>query len=297
MGNRRKSIQRDEFVGNYTIALREELLAVIGAYRQRLLGKDDLRVYAAMLERRALHAKSRVGLCRIVNAQRSVAHGLSRHRIEGIERSLEGLMAAVPQGGKKVAVSRRMVQYIARGRATCSEAVVLLFYCVRRLKQRRRLDCLREEERYARFRYQVLSELSGCGRATLCRAVARLRQRGYLQTLKVQKLNENAYGCLFVDGPLVSMTSQAGRVARSAPKATTAVPVSDNAPRLIPTTPRNMDPKTWIQNRRGVVLELEKRDGVSMASTVRPRRASTQEFVRIQERARQMREAWADAVA
>lgn len=297
MARRKRELTRDEFAGNYTLATREELLAIIEAYRERSIGKDDLRVLAAMLERRALHPRSRVDLHRIVNAQRSVARSLSRARIAKLERELEQRLANVESGGKQVAVSRRMLQYIARGRATCSEAIVLLYYCRRRLRQRRRLERLREGERYARFRYRDLSELSGCARATLCRAVARLRRRGYLATVEVAKLNENHYGGLFVDGPLVSLTEQAARPCVRLQESTTRCAISDNAPPHIPTTPENRDPKTRIQNGRGYPFRLGVKDGVLVASVVRPRPSASAEFARIQERARCMRESWADAVA
>jgi len=297
MARRKKDIARDEFVGNYTLAFREELRVVIDAYRQRLLGKDELRVFAAMLERRALHAKSRVDLHRIVNAKRSVARSLSRSRISAIELRLNELLASVSTDGKRVAVARRMVQYVARGRATCSEAVVLFYYCLRRLRQRKRLERLREGERYARFRYRKLAEVSGCARATLCRAVARLRRRGYLQTLEVNKLNENHYGCLFVDGPLVSMTSQAGRGQSRMSKTTTACAVSDNGPVQFSTTPENRDPKREIPNRRGHRVRLSSKGGVLVASIVAPRRSADGEFARIQERGRQMQAAFAESAA
>ena len=49
---KKKTIDRDEFEGNYTVAYREEVLAIIRAYRDRRIRKDDLRVYAAGLAAR-----------------------------------------------------------------------------------------------------------------------------------------------------------------------------------------------------------------------------------------------------
>lgn len=297
MARRKKGIERDEFAGNYTVALREELLTIIGAYRSRKLSKDKLRVYAAMLERRALYAKSKVDLHGIVNAKRSVAHTISRARIASIECELRNLLRDLPTDGKKVAVSRKMVQYIARGQATCSEGLVLLFYCVRRLKQRRRLERLREGERYARFRYRMLADLAGCDRTTVGRAVEKLRRRGYIQTLEVQQRNRDYYGCLFVDGPLVSLTSQVGRGTRSAPKLPAPAADSADAPSPFLPTPENTDPKTRIPNERNFAFRLREHDGVLEAKIVSPRRRACAEFARIQERAAQMRASFADAVA
>ena len=297
MARRKKGVARNEFAGNYAVAFREELNAVIAAYRDRMVGKDELRVFAAMLESRALHAKSKVDLHRIINAKRSVARSLSSARIEAIARKLDALFAGVPRDGKQVAVSRKMAKHIARGMAACSEAVVLFYYCLRRVKQTIRRELLLEGERYARFRYAKLSELSGCARATLCRAVARLRRSGYLETVEVHQLNENDYGCLFVDGPLVSLVCPTGRGVGRQPKTTTPPAVSDNAPRSFSTTLENRDPKTQIPNRRGPRIRSSSKDGVLVASIAKPRRSEGSEFARIQERARQMRESFAEAVA
>ena len=297
MARRKKDVARDEFAGNYTLALRKELHAIIGAYRDRLIGKDELRVFAAMLEQRALHKKSKVDMYGIVNAKQSVSRLLSRTRIVRIVEQLEELLAGVPKGGKKVPVSRRMMHYVARGRATCSEAMVLFYYCLRRLKQRIRRELLIEGERYARFRYADVSEASGCARATLCRAVARLRWSGYLETVEVQKRSENSDGGLYVDGPRVSLSCPTGRGGIRQPKATTPTAVSDNAPRSFSTTLENKDPKTEISNRRGHCFRLSSQGGVLVASVVEPSRSAGAEFARIQLRARQMQDSFADAAA
>ena len=297
MARRKKDIARDEFAGNYTLAFREELHVILGAYRDGMVGKDELRVFAAMLEHRALHKKSKVDMHRIVNANRSVSRSLSRVRIERIVGWLEELVAGVSRDGKRVAVSRRMMHYIARGRATCSEAVVLFYYCLRRIKQRVRRELLREGERYARIRYADVAKASGCARATLCRAVARLRWRGYLETVAVHKLNENREGGLYVDGPQVSLTCPTGRGGVRPPKATTPTAVSDNAPRSFSTTLDNKDPKTGIPNRRGHRFRLSSQGGVLVAAVVETPDSPDAEFSRIQQRARQMRESFADAIA
>ena len=297
MARWKKDVARDEFTGNYTLALRRELYAIMGAYRDRLIGKDELRVFAAMLEERALHKKSKVDMYGIVNAKRSVSRLLSRARIDEIVERLEELLAGVPKGGKKVSLSRRMMHYIAQGRATCSEAVVLFYYCIRRIKQRVRRHLLLEGERYARFRLVDAAEVSGCSRATLCRAVARLRWRGYLETIAVHKRSENKDGGLYVDGPMVSLSCPAGRGGIRPPKATTPTAVSDNAPRSFSTTLENKDPKTEISNRRGHCFRLSSRDGVLVASIVEPPRAQDGVMERVQQRSRQLQDSFADAAA
>lgn len=296
MARGKKSIDRDEFAGNYTLAFREEVMAVIRAYRERRISKDDLRVYAAQLEVRALHRKSRVDIHRVVNAKRTVCRSLSNGAIRACASKLDSLLAETRQG-KRLIVSRAMMCYIAQGRATCTEAIVLLYYSYRRKKQWERRELLREKERYARFRYQELSDESGCARSSLCRAVARLRARGYLQTLAVQKLNENHYGSLFVDGALVSLTPQHGRRVVALPKRTTPSADSDNAGGRFLTTLENKDPKTRNLNRRGPQFQLSEKDGLLVASVVSVSRESDGEFARIRMRAQQITDAFVDAVA
>jgi hypothetical protein len=316
MASKKKGIDLLEFRGGYAVVRRAELEAIMDAHRERRLGKDRMRVFAAMLEQRALHERSTVDMHRIVNAQHTVARRLRPSQVERLEGECRELLSAVPQSGKRVIVSREMLRYIARGRASCSEAVVLLCYCMRRKRQdpKRPMGSLRDGERYARFRYSWLAELSGCGRSTLCRAVARLRRCGLLQTRPIQKWSEDRHGCVFADGSHVTLTPQAGRKPHRVAEMATPPVDSDNAPRSFSTTQKNVDPKTSIQNREGDQLALVERDGVlvvtrkggsmdgGVSRKMRTRRASTgrsrcPEFLRIQERARQMRESFSDPVA
>lgn len=295
---KKQTLERDEFAGNYTLAYREEVLAIIRAYRGRRIRKDDLRVYAAVLEERALHGKSRVDRRRVINSKASITHALSSSAIRESSARIEAITKECSRTGKRVAIARGMVRYIAQGRATCTEAMVLLFYCLRRIKQLRRRELLQEGERYARFRYRDLSELSGCGRSSLCRAVGGLREAGLLEVVRVQQRNENANGNLFVDGPLVSLTSHLNRSSDWKPKTTTGRVRSDNAPGVFPTTLENRDPKTRIPNKKGVrVRFVFKDDGRTVVRFVERPTDRDLDLARLQARAWQFEQAQLDAVA
>jgi hypothetical protein len=295
---KKQKLERAEFAGNYTLAHREEVHAIIRAYRDRRLRKDDLRVYAAILEERALHGASRVDRARVINSRASVTRALSTSAIRRASSRIKTVTAACSGTGKRVAIAREMVRYIAQGRATCTEAMVLFYYCLRRIKQLRRRELLQEGERYARFRYRDLAELSGCGRSSLCRAVGGLREAGLLEVVRVQQQNENANGNLFVDGPLVSLTSHVNRSTDWKPRTTTGRVRSDNAPGVFSTTLENRDPKTVIRKRKEVrVRFVFKDDGRTVVRVVERPTDRELELARLQARAWQIEQAQLDAVA
>lgn len=297
MARHKKTIDRDEFAGNYTLAYRTELVAILNAYRERRIGKADLRAFAARLESKALHEKSKVDIHRIVNARKNGRPSMSQGAIEKSLTRVDAILADTEMEGKRAIISREMARYIAHGRATCSEVAVILYYSLRRKKQNRRLERLAPDERYARFHYRDLFELSGCRRATLCRAVARLRARGLLELLVVHKLNENSNGNLFVDGSAVSLTPQNRQACTSCVKPTTRLQHSDNAPHRKPTTPINKNPKRRILNKSRAGFRLQEKDGVLVASVVQTPRKVDPEILRIQARSRHIQDSWLDAVA
>lgn len=248
--NYRQSLNYLEFKGGYARIPKEWIGQVIEAYRVRTLVKADLRVFAAILEHRAKHPSSKLDLYRIVNAKaaRKGIRRLSRaeisNRMSGVGAVID--LAATGQDGL-VRVSRKMARAIASGRCGASEAVVLLYYCSRRMRQNRRMSRLQPDERYARFRYAELSEVSGVTRANLSRAVGRLRDRGLLSTAYVAKQNENALGQVFVDGSSVSLTAPQRPTRASRHEATTALRRFGNTPGQKSTTLINKDPKTRIK--------------------------------------------------
>ena len=91
----------------------------------------------------------------------------------------------------------------------------LLAYFMRRIPQRKPMQRLLPEERYARLRYAEFQQWTGVHRGTQSRLLPRLIERGFLNTVPVQKQNENAYGQLFIDGPMVSLARRRQSVHRA----------------------------------------------------------------------------------
>jgi hypothetical protein len=119
------------------------------------------------------------------------------------------------------------------------------------------------EERYARFRYADFESWTGVHRSTQSRILARLVDRGYINTAPVHKQNENAYGQLFVDGPMLSLVrshpdSQALRYARKATNKKSSPPQEKvNTPLQEKSTLRNVNPKKEIEEQESRVLRLK----------------------------------------
>lgn len=286
---KRSDVNYMEFRDGYVLVQRTELAAIIEGYRTRKLRRCELRVYAAMCEEAVLHQQSKVDIAHILNCKSDVKgiRRLSKGRIEKTQAKVRAIIDSASQDecGRRIAISRKMLRHAARGGATSNEIIVMLFYCLRRLRQNRRLRRLERTERYARFKYRDLEEVSGIPRANVCRAVARLRDKGFLNTAWVNKRNENKYGLLFVDGPLVSLSCPrqgASRRQRPRPAAheTELIPSRiDNAPRHEPTTLINENPKTSYQRSFHTAFSMK-----ALARTSRQA-----EFDRIRRRAEQMR--------
>jgi hypothetical protein len=211
-----------EFRGGFALLKKSEAEAIITGYRDGLVKKDTLRVFAAMKEKGALHAKSKVDLSRITNSK-SEKKGLKRLRVGLIERERErlaSLLKTPPEATeRRKCASRRALRAIAQGRLSCTESIVLLMYFAKRITQVKPLKRLEVGERYARFTFRELEELSGISRANISRAVASLKAKGFLSTVAVVKLNENQFGLLFVDGVLLTLIPGAARRDRSKPLA------------------------------------------------------------------------------
>jgi hypothetical protein len=255
--------------------------AVIAGYKAGKLKRNELRVFAARLEETALHEKSRVELARILNCN-SGMKGVRRLRdseIRGAGNTLDAWLGTeAAESSRPVIVSRRVLRHIAQGRSTSNEAVVLLYYMARRVRQAKPLERLKAGERYARFTYGELEELSGIPRANVSRAVARLKDRGWLNTVDVAKQNENVYGQLFVDGALISF-SAARRPVNNRGRKKAQDEQNDNTPLHETTTLiKKTYPKTRISSFHEEIVEETGR-----------RASLSAEFERIKRRAEQMK--------
>ena len=192
--------------------------------------------------------------------------------IETLDRTLPPLQqeCATERPAVNKPVARRVLRHIARGSATTVEALFCFAYFLRRIPQRKPMQRLKPDEHYARLRYAEFEAWTGIHRATQSRILQRLINRGYLNTAPVHKQNENCYGQLFIDGPLLSLV-RPRQAARRRP-ATINRPESNsdacekkstpsqdlvNTPTEKKSTLRNLNPKTEIQEQERLVCELK----------------------------------------
>lgn len=244
-----------EFRGGYALVTESALEAVISGYRDGKLSKDEIRVFAARAEKSALHAKSKVDLTRILNCKASL-EGVKRLRSGAIARAgacIDSTLKAAQCGSqRRKCVSRRVLRTIAQGKLSCTESIVLLMYCRKRITQVKAMKRLESGERYARFTYRELEELSGVSRANISRAVTSLKAKGFLSTVWVVKPNENEFGLLFVDGPALTLIKTAPKNREKPPMNEKATPPAQksNVPVIVLTTLRKIDPKRDIQIER-----------------------------------------------
>jgi hypothetical protein len=244
-----------EYRGGYSLINSKSLEALIEAYREGIVNKDCIRVFAALGEASALHAKSKVDLSRIVNSKATL-EGIKRLRRGAIEKAhitTGQLSNPAGQGaGRRKCVPRKALRSIAQGRLTCTESIVLLMYFMKRITQVKSMKRLEVGERYARFTYGELAELSGIPKANISRAVASLKQKGFISTVWVVKPNENEFGLLFVDGPALTLIKsiQGDRSKAPVHKTTTPPDQNNNTPVIKITTLRKDYPKREIQRER-----------------------------------------------
>lgn len=265
--NDKASIRYRQFEGGYAQALDSQLRAVLAGYQLGLLRRNEVRVFAGRLEQAALHQDSKVSLNRIINCQsqrkgnRRMTDGEIQTAIETLDGTLPPLQRECeterPAVNKPVA--RRVLRHIARGSATTVEALFCFAYFLRRIPQRKPMHRLQSNEYYARLRYAEFEAWTGVHRATQSRILHRLVSRGYLNTAPVHKQNENCYGQLFIDGPLLSLVRTRQVVKHRAPTKKTSTPSQDlvNAPIEKRSTLRNLNPKTEIQEQERLVWELK----------------------------------------
>lgn len=244
-----------EFRGGYALLTDEALRVTIEGYREGNINKDALRVFAARAEQSALHAKSKVDLSRILNSKSSLV-GIKRLRCGTIKRvgeKVDQTLTVAPRGSqRRKCASRKALRAIAQGRLSCTESVVLLMYFLKRITQAKSMKRLEAGERYARFTYRELEELSGISRANISRAVASLKQKGFLATVWVVKPNENEFGLLFVDGPALTLIKGASANREDPPKNEKATPPAQKSNTLLneSATLIKLYPKREIQERK-----------------------------------------------
>ena len=287
---KKQPVQTFECRGGFALIGREEIERVIAAYRDGQAKKRELRVFAAHAEKKALPEKSRVDLARVLNckAQEKGIKRLGRGEVARAGENLAPIIKAQEEAaGRLKPVARRALRAIAQGKLTSVESIVLLYYFARRITQVKALKRLLPLERYARFTYGELSDLSGIARANLSRAVLSLKRKGLLSTVWVVKPNENQFGLLFVDGPALTLIPGAAadrsKPERSHKKPTPPAQIT-NTPVLELPTLKKIDPKRDTKEIKSFVFKEEGRKFSS-------------DFERIREKARQMKEFFQEQAA
>jgi hypothetical protein len=275
--NDKRSIRYRQFAGGYAQALDTQLRAVLEGYRQSLFGRNEVRVFAARLEQSALHEKSSVSLYRIVNCHsqrkgnRRLSEGEIQTAVQKLDQFLPTLQAECEiewrREEKEPAqkpVARKVLRHIARGGATKVEALLCFAYFMRRIPQRKEMQRLMPNEHYARFRYAEFEEWTSVHRATQSRILQRLTARGYLNTAPIHKQNENCYGQLFIEGPMISLVRPRQSTRHRPPANSSRCETKSTPPKDLVNTPtekrstlRNLNPKTEIREREKLVSSLK----------------------------------------
>ncbi|QDU57516.1 hypothetical protein [Aeoliella mucimassa] len=277
-GKRNKSnIRYWQFEGGYARVEETQLRALLEGYRLGIFRRNEVRVFAARLEFAARHPNSnRLQLARILNwnshrkGNRRLTAGQIGDAARALNRHLPRLQLELNSQSEHPAasshekpVARKVLRHIASGGATTVEALLCFAYFMRRIPQRKPMTRLKSEEQYARFTYAQFQEWTGVHRASQCRMMRRLIERGFLNTVPVVKQNENAYGQLFVDGQAISLVRRDQSVRRTQArrsccnKKSTPVRGKVNAPRVKKSTLRNVNPKKEIEEQERFVSDLK----------------------------------------
>lgn len=214
----KQSVRYRQFQEGYAKVPARQVGALLQGYRLGFFRRNDVRVLAALWEAAALHQDSHVSLYRIVNCQskKKGNRHLSQPDIDAAAAKLGRLLPELeskalhgpndkPIPATTKPVARRVLRHVARGGATTVEALFYFAFFMCRIPQRKPMQRLRPQEHYARFRYADFQKWTGVLRTSQSRLLQRILDRGYLNTAQVHKQNENVYGQLYIDGPMLSL--------------------------------------------------------------------------------------------
>lgn len=269
----KKSIYYKQFKsGGYAQITVGELRALMEGYRLGHLKRNEVRLFAARWEHSVRHQDSKTSLYAIVNkgTKQKNNRRLSHRQIDVSAAVLDEW---IPQLCEQVVddysrrvrpVSRKVLKHIARGCCTTAEALFLFAYFMRRMPQCDTRERLNPHEHFARFRYADFQRWTGIRRETQCRLLPRLMERGFLNTVKTPKYEENGYGQLFVDGFALSLTRlhqqprrRPKRQASAKKKKSTPPKHLVNAPWKKKSTLIENNPKSDIQEEKRVFERLK----------------------------------------
>ena len=260
-----------EFRGGYVPVNEAMLLSVISEYGENRSGfKSLVRIFAALCESKALRENSKVDVYRIVNcnSRKKGCRRLAQSEIDEASKKIAEISEKAkgrPERRKRP-VSRRILQAIAQGGLSAGESIALLFYSSRRISQGKAMKRLNENERYGRFKYGELKDLTGMERARVSDAIAKLVEKGLLHVVEVHQANVNAYGLCFVDGWLISLFRTMRECVRKAvetvvsvaKKTATPLPENSNTPHTKTATLININIKTL--NKENKTSHFEKKE-------------------------------------
>jgi len=264
--------------GTKQIYLAPTISVFRGICRLGIFRRNEVRVFAARLEFAARQPnRKRLQLARVLNwnSHRKGNRHLTAREIDNAARKLdrhlprlqvefENASGQSVTSSQKKPVARKVLRHIACGGATTVEALLCFAYFMRRIPQRKAMQRLLPKERYARFTYTEFQDWTGVHRASQCRTMRRLIERGFLNTVPVMKQNENAYGQLFVDGQAISLTRRSQQVRRRMQaqrprrnKKSTPPREKVNSPLQKGSTLRNVNPKKEIEEQERFVSRLK----------------------------------------
>ena len=274
----KKNIRYLQFKGGYVQVKETQLRALLEGYRLGYFRRNEVRVFAARLEFAARHPNcKKLTLVRVLNcnSHRKGNRHLSQSQIDDAAQKLNRYLPSLQvefeaqwRQAEKTPhakpVARTVLQHIAQGGATTVEALFCFAYFMRRIPQRKVMQRLLPEERYARIKYADFQEWTGVHRASQCRMLRRLIERGYLSTVSVIKQNENAYDQLFIDGQVLSRIRTKQTVRRSVERKSArrdkkATPPQEkvNAPQYKRSTLINVNLKKEIEKEEKFVVGLK----------------------------------------
>ncbi len=274
----KKNIRYHQFKGGYAQVMDTQLRALLEGYRLGHFRRNEIRVFAARLEFSARHPNCKnLTIVRVLNcnSHRKGNRHLTQSQIDDAARKLDLYLPSLQvefeaewrQAEKKPhtkPVARKVLQHIAQGGATTVEGLFYFAYFMRRIPQSKVMQRLLPDERYARIKYADFQVWTGVHRASQCRMLRRMIERGYLNTVPVVKQNENAYGQLFIDGQLLSRVRKTQTIRRKVvcksariDKRSTPSQEKVNTPQHKRSTLRNVNLKKEIEEEKRFVMGLK----------------------------------------
>lgn len=202
-----------EFDGGYCPTNKVE--ALVEARRQRAVGKNELRVFFALLEHRECKGQAPVDV--ILNQARKQRKRLTTGQQEKARQRLKEALDEYQPGEEvyHVKLPRKFVRAAAKGVLEVSEMITALCYFMRRMPQRSRRKCLVRSERYCRLSVRKIREMTGLCHDAIVAALRLLRVQRLIALVWRPMVEIRRFGRVFVDGTKISMNYQGPERSRS----------------------------------------------------------------------------------